>query len=51
MTIDPATGRLYVAVADIDPNAAVAPGPGGRASTGPSRCRGRLKILFLDPDR
>jgi len=50
MTIDPATGRLFVAVADIDPNAPVPVGPNGR----PGRARplpGTLKILFLDADR
>lgn len=50
MTIDPGTGRLYVAVADVDPNAPVPTGPNGR----PGRARplpGSLKVLFLDPDR
>jgi YVTN family beta-propeller protein len=49
MTIDPATGRLFVAVADIDPKAVVAPGPGGRAGH-PRPLPGTLKILFLDPN-
>ena len=48
MTIDPDTGRLYVAVADIDPKAAVAPGPGGRPGR-PKPLPGSLKILFIDP--
>ena len=48
MGIDPDTGRLFVAVADTDPNAPVTQGPGGRAG----RARplpGTLKLLFLDP--
>jgi YVTN family beta-propeller protein len=48
MTIDPATGRLFVAVADIDPNEKVPPRPDGT----PGRYKplpGSLKILFLDP--
>ena len=48
MTIDPDTGRLFVAVADIDPKAPVPPGRNGR----PGRAKplpGSLKILFLDP--
>src|SRR5262249_14709953 len=49
MTIDPVTGRLFVAVADIDPKAVVAPGPGGRAGR-PRPLPGSLKILFLDPN-
>jgi len=48
MTIDPDTGRLYVAVADIDPNAPVPPGPNGRPGR-PKPLPGTLKILFLDP--
>jgi YVTN family beta-propeller protein len=49
MTIDPATGRLYVAVADIDPNAPV-PMRNGRPGR-PVPLPGSLKILFLDPAR
>jgi len=48
MQIDPDTGRLFVAVADIDPNAAIPPARGG----GPGRPRplpGTLKLLFIDP--
>jgi YVTN family beta-propeller protein len=48
MGIDPATGRIYVAVADIDPRAVVAPGPGGRPGR-PRPLPGTLKLLFLDP--
>jgi YVTN family beta-propeller protein len=48
MTIDPQTGRLFVAVADIDPKAPVAPGPNGRPGR-PKPLPGSLKILFLDP--
>jgi YVTN family beta-propeller protein len=49
MTIDPASGRLFVAVADIDPSAPVPPGPNGRPGR-PRPLPGSLKILFLDPD-
>ena len=48
MGIDPDTGRLYVVVADIDPNAPVPSGPGGRAGR-PRPLPGTLKVLFLDP--
>jgi YVTN family beta-propeller protein len=48
MTIDPATGRLYVAVADIDPKAPVPVTPSGRPGR-PKPLPGTLKILFLDP--
>ncbi len=41
MSIDPESGRLYVAAADTDPS----PTPGGRAKVRP----GALKLLFLDP--
>jgi len=48
LTINPATGRLFVAVAAIDPSAPVSPGPNGR----PGRAKplaGSLKVVFLDP--
>jgi len=48
MTINPATGRLYVAVADIDPKAPLPAGANGRAGR-PRPLPGSLKILFLDP--
>ncbi len=48
MSIDPATGRLYVAAAAIDPKAAVAPRPDGRAAR-PTPLPNSLKVLFLDP--
>jgi DNA-binding beta-propeller fold protein YncE len=48
MEIDPDTGRLFVAVADIDPNAAIPSGRGGRAGR-PRPLPGTLKLLFLDP--
>ncbi len=48
MTIDQETGRLYVAVADIDPKAPVPSGPNGRPGR-PKPLPGSLKILFLDP--
>ena len=50
MGIDPATGRLFVAAADIDPNAKPAPGPNGRPGR-PRPLPGSLKLLFLDPIR
>lgn len=43
MSIDPDSGRLYVAAADVDPS----PTLGGRPRPRP----GSLKLLFLDPDR
>jgi YVTN family beta-propeller protein len=43
MSINPATGRLYLASADIVPNAP--PGKNGRIPTIP----GSLKLIFLDP--
>jgi len=48
MTIDPETGRLFVAVGDIDPTAPIAPGANGRPGR-PKPLPGSLKILFLDP--
>ncbi len=48
MTIDPDSGRLFVTVADIDPNAPVPTGANGR----PGRAKpipGSVKVLFLDP--
>jgi DNA-binding beta-propeller fold protein YncE len=41
MSLDPETGRLYIAASETDPAAA----PGGRPRTRP----GTLKLLFLDP--
>lgn len=46
MDVNPGTGRLYVAAADIDEHAASAH-PGGR----PPLVPGSLKLLFLDPER
>ena len=48
MGADPATGRLYLLTADIDPNAPVPPGPNGRPGR-PKLLPGSLKLLFLDP--
>lgn len=48
MSIDPATGRLYVAAAAIDPKASVAPRPDGRPGR-PTPLPNSLKVLFLDP--
>jgi YVTN family beta-propeller protein len=41
MSIDPESGRIYIAAADVDPS----PTPGGRPRPRP----GTLKLLFLDP--
>lgn len=51
MTIDPQSGRLFVAVADVDRNPPAAAPPSAPA---PSRPRtplvpGSLKVLFIDP--
>jgi YVTN family beta-propeller protein len=43
LTIDPQSGRLYIAAADIDPKAPVVPGKR------PTLTPGSLKLLFLDP--
>jgi YVTN family beta-propeller protein len=48
MDIDPDTGRLFIAAADIDPTAAVAPGPNGRPGR-PKPLPGSLKLMFYDP--
>jgi DNA-binding beta-propeller fold protein YncE len=48
MGIDPATGRLYIAAADIDASAPITPGPNGRPGR-PKPLPGSLKLLFLDP--
>ncbi len=50
MGIDPATGRLFIAAADIDPKAPVPAGPNGRPGR-PQPVAGSLKLLFLDPVR
>ena len=41
MSVDPETGRVFIAAADTDPS----PTPGGRPKARP----GSLKLLFLDP--
>jgi YVTN family beta-propeller protein len=47
--IDPATGRLYLAAAEVDTNSAkAAPAQSGTARR-PSFVPGSLKLLFLDP--
>jgi YVTN family beta-propeller protein len=48
MTIDPATGRLYLAAASIDPAAPIKPGANGRPGR-PVPLPGSLKVYFLDP--
>lgn len=50
MGIDPASGRLFIAAADIDPKAPVPAGPNGRPGR-PRPLPGSLKLLFLDPIR
>ncbi len=50
MGIDPASGRLFIAAADIDPNAPAPTGPNGRPGR-PQPKAGSLKLLFLDPVR
>lgn len=45
MAIDPDTGRLYLAAADVEATPADATKPGGRPKVVP----GSLKLLFLDP--
>ena len=48
MGIDPSSGRLFIAAAETDPNAAPPPGPNGRPGR-PQPLPGSLKLLFLDP--
>ena len=48
MGIDPATGRLYIAAADIDPTAPVPLQANGKPGR-PKPLPGTLKLLFLDP--
>jgi len=50
MGIDPESGRLFIAAAEIDPKAPVPPGPNGRPGR-PRPIPGSLKLLFLDPVR
>jgi YVTN family beta-propeller protein len=50
MGVDPASGRVFIAAADIDPKAPVPPGPNGRPGR-PQPLPGSLKLLFLDPVR
>ena len=47
--IDPATGRLYVAMADVDPSAPVPPDKNGRMARR-KLLPGTVKLLFLDPN-
>jgi DNA-binding beta-propeller fold protein YncE len=49
--IDPATGRLYLAAADIDTAKAAAAQPAGGQRRRPPLVPGSLKLLFLDPAR
>jgi YVTN family beta-propeller protein len=48
MGIDPATGRLYIIVADVDPGAPVPPSTNGRMARRVV-LPGSVKLLFLDP--
>ena len=46
---DPATGRLYVVAADVDPAAPVPPNKNGRMARR-KLLPGTVKLLFLDPN-
>lgn len=48
MGIDPASGRIYLIVADVDPNAPVPPSTNGRMARR-AVLPGTVKLLFLDP--
>ena len=48
MGIDPNSGRLFIAAADVDPKAPVTPGPNGRPGR-PKPLPGTLKLIVLDP--
>jgi YVTN family beta-propeller protein len=48
MTIDPATGRLYLAAASIDASVPLKPGPNGRPGR-PIPLPGSLMVYYLDP--
>jgi YVTN family beta-propeller protein len=48
MGIDPKSGRLFIAAADIDPKAPVPAGPNGKPGR-PKPLPGTLKLLILDP--
>jgi YVTN family beta-propeller protein len=48
MSIDPTSGRLFVAAASIDAAAPVPPRPDGRPGR-PQPLPGSLKVLYLDP--
>lgn len=50
MGIDPASGRLFIAAADVDTSAPAPAGPNGRPGR-PKLVAGSLKLLFLDPVR
>ena len=49
MDIDPATGRLYVAMGDVDPTAPIPPSKNGRMARR-QLLPGSVKLVFLDPD-
>ena len=49
MAIDPATGRLYVAMGDVDPTAPIPPDRNGRMARR-KLLPGTVKLLFLDPN-
>ncbi|HXS05673.1 MAG TPA: YncE family protein [Rhizomicrobium sp.] len=49
MDIDPATGRLYVMMADVDPSAPVPPAKNGRMARR-TLLPGTVHLLFLDPN-
>jgi YVTN family beta-propeller protein len=48
MGLDPKSGRLFIAAADIDPKAPVPAGPNGKPGR-PKPLPGTLKLLILDP--
>jgi DNA-binding beta-propeller fold protein YncE len=50
MGIDPDSGRLFIAAAEIDTKTPPPPGPNGRPGR-PRPVPGSLKLLFLDPTR
>ena len=48
MGIDPKSGRLFIAAADVDPKAPIVPGPNGRPGR-PKPLPGTLKLMMFDP--
>ncbi|HEY4032098.1 MAG TPA: DUF5074 domain-containing protein [Caulobacteraceae bacterium] len=50
MAVDPSSGRLFIAAAEVDTKTPPTPGPNGRPGR-PKLVPGSLKLLFLDPVR